>query len=266
MVSTESEKTLEQPSAAEEKRRLPRRWWLWLLLIPVLAIAGFVGWASIASPATPQAVAALQSDSSVNVSTTSQGWLVFEPASGPSDTGLIFYPGAKVDPKAYAPQAHDIAAAGHTVVIVPMLLNLAILSPDGASDVIAAYPQIDKWAIGGHSLGGAMAAKYAYDHPDKIKGLVLWAAYPAESNSLAGRDLPVVSISGTNDGLATPAKIEAARRLLPASTTYVPIQGGNHAQFGWYGAQDGDDPAAISGEAQQQQTVAATNQLLQSLK
>src|SRR6476646_739261 len=132
MASTDTEIKGSQAPAQEKKRRLLRRWWLWLLLIPVLAVVGFVGWASMAAQPAPQAIAALQSSDKVQVSTTSQGWLVFEPASGSSDTGLIFYPCANVDPKAYAPQAHDIAAAGHTVVIVPMLLNLAVLSPDRA--------------------------------------------------------------------------------------------------------------------------------------
>src|SRR4051794_8470014 len=266
MVTTETETKGTQAPVQEKKRRLPRRWWLWLLLIHVLAVVGFVGWASMASPPAPQAMAALQSDDGVQVSTTSQGWLVFEPTDVTADTGFIFYPGAKVDPRAYAPQARDIAAAGHKVVVVPMLLNLAVLSPDRAGEVIAAYPGIDKWAIGGHSLGGAMAAKYAYDHPDKIKGLALWAAYPADGNNLADRDLPVVSISGTQDGLATPTKIEATRHPLPASTPFVPLEGGGHAQFGWFGPQSGGQPATISGEEQQQKTVAATNQLLDSLK
>jgi poly(3-hydroxybutyrate) depolymerase len=249
-----------------QKRRWPRKRWLWLLLIPLLAVVGFVGWASLAAQPTAHATAALQSDGQVNVTTTSQGWLLFEPANGQSDTGLIFYPGAKVDPRAYASEAHAIAAQGNTVVIVPMLLNLAVLSADRATEVIAVYPEIETWAIGGHSLGGAMAAQYAYNHPDTIDGLALWAAYPPDANDLSDTNLPVLSISGTNDGLATPAKIEATRHLLPDSTTFVTLQGGNHAQFGSYGPQDGDQPATISPEDQHQQIVTATGQLLLSLK
>ena len=76
----------------------------------------------------------------------------------------------------------------------------------------------------------------------------------------------MVSLSGTLDGLATPDKIESTKKLLPADTKYVAIEGGNHAQFGWYGSQDGDNTATISREAEQDQVVEATEELLQSLK
>jgi dienelactone hydrolase len=120
-------------------------------------------------------------------------------------------------------------------------------------------------AVGGHSLGGAMAASYARKQPDKVQGLVLWAAYPSGSDDLSGHGLQVVSIYATRDGLTTGANIEASRRLLPSSTRWVAIEGGNHAQFGWYGAQSGDQEATISREEQQAQIVTATVDLLRSL-
>ena len=150
-------------------------------------------------------------------------------------------------------------------MITPVPFNLAVFKPAAADAVIAAHPEIALWTIGGHSLGGAMAANYVYTHPDAIQGLVLWAAYPAGNNGLADRQLAVVSISGTLDGLATPAKIEASRPLLPASTRWVPIEGGNHAQMGWYGPQGGDGTATISREAQQAEVIDATLQLLTQL-
>jgi pimeloyl-ACP methyl ester carboxylesterase len=102
--------------------------------------------------------------------------------------------------------------------------------------------------IAGHSLGGAMAARYALDHPDRVQGLALLAAYP--DANLSASDLDVAVIYGTLDGLATVAQVEAARVLLPADSSWVKIEGGNHAQFGWYGAQAGDNTAAISREMQ----------------
>ena len=241
---------------------------MWILSalasVLVLVSLGFVAWASTAAQPMPEALSALQSDSQVTVS--HNGWWVFEPAGGMPSTGLIFYPGAKVDPRAYAPAAHKMAAGGYLVVIPPMPLNLAIFAPGKASDVLQAYPDIKHWAVGGHSLGGAMAAQFAHDHPGEVQGLVLWAAYPPDSSSLSAYNGKVVSISGTNDGLATTAKVEASHKLLPADTRYVVIQGGNHAQFGWYGSQDGDNPATTSREDQQMQIVEATEGLLQSLK
>jgi len=238
-------------------------WWILLLAVPLLALAGFVIWASGASAPMPEALAALQSDGQVTVQNSQ--WLIFRPVATPSTAGLIFYPGGKVDYRAYAPALRAIAAQGYTTVIAPMPLNLAVFAPDRAANIIAALPEVKQWAVGGHSLGGSMAAHFAYAHPNAVQGLVLWASYPASSDNLSSHNLAVVSISGTLDGLATPAKVEASRPLLPAATRWVPIAGGDHAQFGWYGPQAGDNPAAISREEQQKQVVAATLDLLQSL-
>jgi hypothetical protein len=111
-----------------------------------------------------------------------------------------------------------------------------------------------------------MAANFAKNHPGAVQGLALWAAYPASSDDLSSSGLRVVSITGSLDGLATSEKIEASRQLLPADTTWAPIAGGNHAQFGWYGNQAGDNPASISRSDQQAQIVAATLILLENWK
>jgi hypothetical protein len=243
-------------------RQIKRLWWLVPLLL-VVASAGFVIWAMAAAGPMPQAVAAMQSNGQVTVE--SGRWLVFRPAGKPVDTGLVIYPGARVDPRAYAPAAQAIAAQGYVVLIVPMPLYLAVLAPDAAAEVWPAYPEVRRWAIAGHSLGGAMAARFAYTHPGAVKGLALWAAYPAADNSLAASGLMVVSIYGSRDGLATTEKIDASRGLLPADTRWVRVEGGNHAQFGWYGPQDGDNAADITREAQQSQVIAATLDLLRSM-
>jgi len=235
-----------------------------LVLVLVLATAGFLVWAYTPAAPMPEALAALLSDSQVQV--TEEGWLVFEPADTQPDTGLILYPGGRVDPRAYAPIAREIAQQGYLVVIVPMPLNLAVFGVGTAQEVIDAYPDIQQWAIGGHSLGGAMAASFANSHSDEVDGLALWAAYPASSDDLSSSGLQVASIYGTLDGLATGEKIDASRPLLPADTTWAPITGGNHAQFGWYGEQGGDNPAEISRIDQQNEIAAATISLLESLK
>ena len=241
---------------------LKKRWWLWVLLALLLLVSvGAIAWSGQQQAAMPEALAALRSDAQVTVHT--DRWLVFEPAGRMPDTGLIFYPGGFVAPRAYAPAAHAIAASGYRVVIVPMPANLAVLGADRARAVQAAYPEVERWAVGGHSLGGAMAARYADRSPDVVQGLVLWAAYPAAGNDLSERALPVTSIYGTRDGLATVAEIEASRALLPPHTEWVVLEGGNHAQFGWYGPQSGDNEATISREEQQAQIVAATVALLE---
>jgi pimeloyl-ACP methyl ester carboxylesterase len=241
-----------------------RKRWLWVLLALVLLVgAGAVAWSRLQRAATAEALVALQPDAEVTVHV--DRWLVFEPAGQAPGTGLILYPGGFVDPRAYAPAARAIAAAGYRVVIVPMPLNLAVLGASRARAVQAAFPQLARWAVGGHSLGGAMAARYASRAPDKVQGLVLWASYPAASEDLSARSLPVASIYGTRDGLATVDEVDASRPLLPANTAWTAIEGGNHAQFGWFGPQSGDGEATISREEQQAQTVAATVALLERL-
>jgi len=242
---------------------------LWkVLLAPAIlllvAALGFTVWAYTPLGPMPQALLALHSDSTVKVE--ERPWLTFTPVGVEPRTGLILYPGGRVDPRSYAPEARAIAESGYLVVIVPMPFNLAVFGVNRANYVIAAHPEIAHWAIGGHSLGGAMAANYVFNNAQPVQGLDLWAAYPAGNNSLAGRhNLRVVSISATNDGLATPQKIAASRPLLPSDTRWVAIEGGNHAQFGWYGPQPGDGTATISRESQQQQTVALSVELLASL-
>ncbi len=190
--------------------------------------------------------------------------MTFTPTGNAASVGYVFYPGGRVDPRSYAPMAHELAARGYLVVIPPMPLNLAVFAINAADPVIAAHPEITRWVVGGHSLGGSMAARYAQSQADKLDGLVLVSSYP--DVDLSALSLAVVVIYGSNDGLATVAKVEATRDLLPAATTWVEIAGGNHAQMGWYGAQSGDNEASISREDQQAQMIDATASLLGQLK
>jgi pimeloyl-ACP methyl ester carboxylesterase len=240
-----------------------RRWLLLLVLLPLVAALAFAVWAYTPAGPMRQAHTALQSGGRVQVET--EPWLVFRPLGEQPDTGLILYPGGRVDARAYAPTARAIAARGYLVAVVPMPLNLAILDADAAAGVIEAHPEIERWAVGGHSLGGAMAARFARDNDDLVDGLALWAAYPAQGDDLSARELAVLSVYGTRDGVASPAEIDASRARLPDGTRWVAVEGGNHAQFGWYGDQGGDNPAAVSREIQQAQVVSATLDLLSSL-
>jgi len=242
--------------------RILRRWWWLLPLVLILLMVGSIIWASTPATPMPEALAALQSDDEVQVEM--EPWLIFRPLTDNPTVGLVLYPGGRIDPRAYAPAAHALAREGYLVVIVRMPLNLAVFAPDRAADVLAAFPQIDRWAVGGHSLGGAMAARFAYQHPKASQGLLLWAAYPASTDDLSGRTLAVTSIYGTHDGMALGDKTAAAR-LVPGNTHWVAIEGGNHAQFGWYGPQSGDGTATISRQEQQREIVGASLELLSGL-
>lgn len=240
------------------------------VILLILVIAGGAALAVLngRGQAQPKAIAALQSDGLVTVSQVAgQDWYVFAPAAGSVSTGLILYPGGFVDPVAYAPIARAIAERGYLVVLDPMPLNLAVTNVNSADAIIAAHPEIAHWAIGGHSLGGAMAAEYVNNNPAAVSGLVLWAAYPAENTDLSALPLSVVSIYGDADGVASIADVTGAAGRLPADARFVLIPGGNHTQFGAYGQslQRGDNPATISREDQQAQIVAATVELLATI-
>jgi hypothetical protein len=249
----------------------------------VFAIALFFSGISIAQaqdavswPPLPEAVTALESNCKVTVKTVivpewpegSNFYYAFEPNHRQRKTGFIFYPGGLVDPRSYAPTAQAIAAQGYLTVIVRMVGDLAILSPDRASVVISDYPDIETWVIGGHSLGGVGACSYARNNTDTVKGVVLWASYPSSTFSLVDTNLKVISIAGTDDGLATPAKIEASKADLPPDTQFVAIEGGNHTQFGWYDTypnpvQPGDNSPGITRQHQQFQIIYHTVEFLE---
>jgi hypothetical protein len=234
-----------------------------VLLIITVILVGFVIWAETPLGPMSEAFESLQSDSAVIVST--ERWLIFRPISSNATKGFILYPGGRVDSRSYAPATHAIAAEGYLCVIVTMPLNLAVFGVNIANDVRNAYPQVRSWAIGGHSLGGTMAAQFAYENPSKIQGLVLWAAYPATGTNLTKRSLLVTTIHGSNDGLVSSTQIDSSLKLLPSNTVRVDIAGGNHAQFGWYGEQPGDTAATIPRTLQQSQIINATVQLLRNI-
>lgn len=244
-------------------KKVRRFLWFIPLFLAVAGMGGFVWLATPVGASLPQAMHAMQSDESVMV--TIDEYVVFSPVDKNPTVGFIFYPGAKVLPESYAPAMRAIAQEGYLVVIVPMPLNFAIFNATAADGVIAQFADIQTWAIGGHSLGGAMSARYAHDNPAKISGLILWASYPEASKSLAERDMAVASIYGSLDGLATPDTVLGSRPYLPTDTAFVEIVGGNHANFGWYGDQPGDNPATISREAQTAQIVDATLAVLDQL-
>jgi predicted esterase len=245
-----------------EKSRWLRRWGIWLPgVLLLVAVIVFLVWAANPAGAMPAAEIALQGGARVSV-VEENTWVSFWPKERLTQTGFIFYPGGRVDYRAYAPLARAVAEAGYPAVLVKMPLSLAVFDPNRAEKVIAAYPQVQHWVLGGHSLGGAMAAAFVYEHPQAVDGLIFYAAYPADNNSLSNLNLWVTSVYATKDGLATPEKIEQSRALLPEGTDFFVIEGGNHAQFSWYGPQKGDGEATISRLDQQVLVLRATLDLL----
>ncbi|GAA3218012.1 hypothetical protein GCM10017691_00460 [Pseudonocardia petroleophila] len=178
--------------------------------------------------------------------------------SGPvSDVGVVFYPGARVDPRAYLALLRPLADDGHPVVVVKPPLDIALLVGAPPFDD---HPEVSRWVVGGHSLGGTAAAMV--DDP-RVAGLLLWASYPADDQS--SRDLPTLSVSGDRDGLATPADIADTAPRLPAGARLVTVPGGVHAFFGDYGEQPGDGVPATDRATAQRQIVEASRAFVDEL-
>jgi len=230
-----------------------------ILVVIIVIVSSFLVWALTPRGPMEEALEALESDDEVRVSSGDR--YVFEPVEQDVEVGFIIYPGARIDPRSYAPAARDIAKEGFFVVIEPMRLNLAVFSTDAAAETMEEYPEIERWVVGGHSLGGAMAARFA--SREEVDGLVLWASYTADD--LSDSEIPAISIHAELDGLTTVEDVEERKDKMPSETRYVEIEGGNHAQYGWYGSQRGDNEAKISREEQQSIIVEETVEFLEDI-
>jgi len=206
-------------------------------------ILGFFVYTAVYYHADEAALSALRTDEDAAVTQTDYGYLFDGPGE---DAALIFYPGGKVEAEAYAPLLHRLAAGGLDVCLVRMPLRLAVFGQNRADDVMAAYPYAH-WYIGGHSLGGSVAALYAADNSEAVEGLVLCAAYPTKP---LDDGLIEISLTGSEDGVINRARQESGLVYAPANSSVFVIEGGNHAQFGSYGPQAGDGAAQIPPEQQ----------------
>ena len=192
-------------------------------------------------PADAQALAALEDTQAVTCEEWADGTLAFLPEN--ANTGLIFYPGGKVEHTAYVPLMQVLAAHGVLCVLIEMPFRLAVLDVNAADGVQEKYPQIEHWYIGGHSLGGSMAASYLESHAADFDGLVLLASYSTADLRECG--LSVLSVFGSEDGVLNREKYDTYRKNLPTNTREVVLEGGNHANFGAYGTQKGDGKARM---------------------
>ena len=229
-----------------------------ILLVLVLIFSAFYIYTLDYYRATPVAVQAMQQTKTLSVQQNGN-MIVFAPKSS-SGTGLIFYPGAKVEYTAYAPLMTALSKQGVTCVLMKMPFNLAVFDVNAADRAIQSLPTIKSWYLGGHSLGGAMASSYASNHAQKLAGLVLLGAYP--SSDLSHTNIKLLTMYGANDKVLNRQKLSDTKTNAPKNAQYIEIAGGNHAYFGTYGDQKGDGTANITAEEQQKQAAAAIMSLI----
>ena len=243
------------------QKKRGRRVLRWILgsiaAVLVLGVGGILVWSQVGvMAAEPEPLATVRKNPDITVTDAAEG-IVLAPADGDSEVGVVFIPGAKVDPWAYAAILQGLAEDGMTVVITRPWLNLAFFDLRGLDSFTSAAPDIDTWAVGGHSLGGVRACQLAGD----ADALLLFGSYCA--TDVSDTDLAVLSIAGSEDGLSTPEKIADARHLLPADAELVEIPGASHASFGDYGPQAGDGTPTISDEEMHQTVTALVDTFVQ---
>ena len=244
------------PLVLESKKKKKSRKKLWfiiggiILLILLIIFSGFAIYVNIYNHADDYAYSYLESSQKVSVY-EDDNTIKFEPQK--YNTGFIFYPGGKVEAKAYAPLMHKLAENDILGIIVKMPFNLAVFNVNGADGLKDEFAALDNWYIGGHSLGGAMAASYVANHQNDFQGLILLGAYSTEN--ISNSNLNVLTIYGENDGVLDRGKYESCLSNLPNNYLEFVIEGGCHSYFGSYGLQSGDGIPLITKEEQLNITV-----------
>lgn len=241
-----------------------------LLLVAIIFLSSLLVLQKITYQPTTQAIQAASSQQSYRVDETSDV-VYFEPAKPVSNTAILFYQGALVEEKSYSIWASKLAENGHSVFLIRHPLNLAVLAADKAQKVLDEY-DIGTYVIGGHSLGGVMASRFAHAQLESplqaaaaLKGVFFLASYPDEKGSLQDSSVPVLSVTGSNDGVLNQDTYQESKVFLPRHTLYLTIEGGNHAGFGSYGAQKGDSSPDITNSHQQEAVFATLQNWLDTL-
>ncbi|MBN9500633.1 MAG: hypothetical protein BGO01_02710 [Armatimonadetes bacterium 55-13] len=233
------------------------------MLAPYLALA----YQTYRYPAEGVDSAILKSSPSVHVSQSKAAYL-FAPTKSPRSITYIFCPGGMVEPTAYAPYAHTLAKTGYRVYVVKLgaqYPDLEAQKRDGVNLISSVAKAQKHVVVGGHSLGAAIAAQYAHEHPEKLNGLILCATTHPRDFSLVNLKCPVLKIWATQDGIAPYARARANADRLPKQTQWLEVKGGNHAQFGYYSGQFGNGKPTIDRLTQQKLFTEVTSIFLRRL-
>ncbi len=194
--------------------------------------------------------------------------ITFTPVVDTLGVGLLFYPGGLVDPVAYTPMAHQLATAGYQVQIIKIPYRITVMKWQKREVEARTLDALSekKWVLAGHSRGARMTLSFAASNKSSLAGIILIGSSHPREIDYSDLDLPIMKVYGSKDGLASPAEVEQFKHNLPLDTRWVLIEGANHSQFAWYGAQFGDDDATITRDAQQAQLHTAIKDFLEGIR
>lgn len=213
-----------------------------LIILSSLSVVGlllFFLWASIYNKASERAIGFYTNDTASYIAEDKGSYIAFSSKGNSKDVAFVFYPGKKIEAKAYSPIAGKIAEKGFDVFIAKMPLNIAFFNLN-AADKIINNEKYTSYVIGGHDLGGEIASTYALKNSENIKGLILLASYPNDNTSFKNKDMKVISLYGSEDKIVNIEKVEESKNQFEKNAVLDIIKGGNHSFFGDYGKEKND--------------------------
>lgn len=234
-----------------KKKKIFKYTILSMVVLIILSVVGILIWTSNTYKPTSEVFTLVKESDYVK----EDDFYVFNPKIEGIKKGIVIYPGALVEPLSYSYIANELSKKGYLVAIPEVNLNLSITENNKAEEFILKHNEIKEWYVAGHSMGGVSAAYYAEDNQDIVHGVIFLGSYPSKGTDLSDNEQKVLSIYAENDGLTSIADIEKSKKNLPKDTVFIEIEGGNHAQFGIYGEQKGDNKAEISAKEQQDKII-----------
>lgn len=219
--------------------------------VPAIGLPAFAVYVRVATYAPePVALETALAHPTVEVERERSHWVI-EPegwrAGGAAETPvapIIYYPGGLVAPESYLRALVLLAErTGRVVYLVRAPFNAAIFDVGAAQRIIDRYG-LARPIVGGHSLGGISACRFASANPEAVSGLLLLGSYCDRDLTASG--LHVSSVMGDRDRIINRDNYLEAGGNLPADAIVVDVPGLNHSAFGDYGLQRDDGPSALT--------------------
>jgi pimeloyl-ACP methyl ester carboxylesterase len=216
-----------------------------VLIVLAIGLAAFWLYVQVRTyPAEAEYLELIMTDQRITFGDEGNYFMIAPAKRRPAMPPIIYYPGGLVAPEAYLYKMGMVAIElGAEVYIIKAPFNAAIFNSGAAGKIMESRDLSQAW-VGGHSLGGIAACRFASSNSENIYGLFLFGSYCDQDISNTGK--PVVVLWGRQDFIINRENFEKAKANLPSGSTILEIEGMNHSDFGNYGLQKGDRPSQLS--------------------